>query len=104
MKREVKLLIVDDHPVFRRGLREIIEEHRTFKVVGEASDGLIGLNLVEELKPDIVLLDIDMPHLSGLDLARKLQKNKFPVHIIFLTMYKEEEIFNAAIDMGVKAY
>jgi len=104
MKRQVKLLIVDDHPVFRRGLREIIEEHPLFEVVGEASDGQLGLRLVTECKPDIVLLDVDMPLVSGLDMARILQKNKLPGRIVFLTMYKEEDIFNAAMDMGVKAY
>jgi DNA-binding NarL/FixJ family response regulator len=104
MKREVKVLIVDDHPVFRRGLREIIEEHSLFKIVGEASDGQIGIRLLEDTKPDIVVLDIDMPRLSGLDMARTLQKSGSPAHIVFLTMYKEEDIFNAAMDMGVKAY
>jgi DNA-binding NarL/FixJ family response regulator len=104
MKRQVKLLIVDDHPIFRRGLREIIEEHANFEVVGEASDGQLGLRLVSERKPDIVLLDIDMPLISGLDMARALQKSNHSVRIIVLTMYKEEDMFNAAMDLGIKAY
>ncbi len=104
MKREVKLLIVDDHPVFRRGLRQIIEEHPTFHVIGEAPDGKTALDLTLELKPDIVVVDIDMPRLSGLDMARAFQKNKLSVSIVFLTMYREEDMFNAAMDMGVKAY
>jgi len=104
MKHPVKLLIVDDHPVFRRGLREIIEENPMFEIVGEASDGEFGLRLVAETKPDIVLLDIDMPRLSGLDMARALQKKESPARMIVLTMYKEEDIFNAAMDLGVKAY
>lgn len=98
------MLIVDDHPVFRRGLREIIEEHPLFEVVGEASDGQLALCLVAEANPDIIVLDIDMPRLSGLEMARTLQKSKLPVRIVFLTMYNEEDIFNAAMDMGVKAY
>ncbi|HEX3799795.1 MAG TPA: response regulator transcription factor [Verrucomicrobiae bacterium] len=104
MKRLVKLLIVDDHPIFRRGLREIIEEHPNFEVVGEASDGQLGLRLVSDRKPDIVLLDIDMPRISGLDMARALQKSEHPAQIIVLTMYKEEDMFNAAMDLGIKAY
>jgi len=95
---------VDDHPVFRRGLREIIEEHPMFEIVGEASDGQTGLRLAAESRPDIVVLDIDMPRLSGLEMARALQKDKVPVQVVFLTMYKEEDMFNVAMDMGVKAY
>jgi DNA-binding NarL/FixJ family response regulator len=104
MNREVRLLIVDDHPVFRRGLREIIGERPDFKIVGEASDGDTGIRLVAERKPDIVLLDIDMPQSNGLVMARALNRNKSSARIVFLTMYRDEEIFNAAMDLGVKAY
>ena len=62
MKHKVKLLIVDDHPVFRRGLREIIEENSKFQIVGESSDGTTALRLAKELEPDIVVMDVDMPH------------------------------------------
>jgi len=104
MKKEVKLLIVDDHPVFRRGLRQIIEEHPMFRIVGEASDGHAGLELIAESKPDIAVVDIDMPRQSGLEMARALQKTKPATQVVFLTMYKEEDMFNAAMDLGVKAY
>lgn len=104
MKPKVKLLIVDDHPVFRRGLREIIEENPRFQIVGETSDGATALPLAKELKPDIAIVDIDMPEMNGLETVRAFQKNKLPVYVIFLTMYKEEDIFNAAMDLGVKAY
>jgi DNA-binding NarL/FixJ family response regulator len=104
MNRELRLLIVDDHPVFRRGLREIIAEHPDFKIVGEASDGDTGIRLVAERKPNIVLLDIDMPQSNGLVMARALNRNNSPARIVFLTMYRDEEIFNAAMDLGVKAY
>jgi DNA-binding NarL/FixJ family response regulator len=101
----MKLLIVDDHPVFRRGLRQIIEERSLdFEIVGEASDGETGLRLATEFTPDIAIVDIDMPRQSGLDMARALQKMNSPVKVVFLTMYKEEDMFNAAMDLGVKAY
>jgi DNA-binding NarL/FixJ family response regulator len=104
MKPEVKLLIVDDHPVFRRGLREIIEESSEFRIVGEASDGEMALRLVVELKPNIAVVDIDLPRLNGLEVVRALQTKELHVSVVFLTMYNEEDMFNAAMDLGVKAY
>jgi DNA-binding NarL/FixJ family response regulator len=99
-----KLLIVDDHPVFRRGLREIIEERRIFEVIGEASDGKTALEMLDDHKPDIIVLDIDMPRLNGLEMARQLQREKSLMRVVFLTMYKDEDLFNSAMDVGVKAY
>jgi DNA-binding NarL/FixJ family response regulator len=104
MKPRTKLLIVDDHPVFRRGLREIIGENKKFDIVGEAADGAVGLQMAAELQPDIVVLDVDMPHLNGLQMARELRKNQSSAQIVFLTMYSDEDLFNAALDIGVKAY
>lgn len=101
---QVKLLIVDDHPILRRGLREIIEEHRRFKIVAEAGDGVSGLRLAQEHQPDIAVVDIDMPKGSGFDMARALRKMNSPVKVVFLTMYRDEDIFNTALDLGAKAY
>ncbi len=104
MESEVKLLIVDDHPVFRRGLQEIIQENPGYRIVGDASDGEKALQLAGELKPDVVIVDIDMPRLNGLEVMRALQKSRSPAIVMVLTMYKEEDMFNAAMDLGVKAY
>ena len=95
---------MDDHPVFRRGLREMIGESSTFQIVGETSDGVTALRLAKELKPDIAVVDIDMPQMNGLETVRAFQKHELCVNVIFLTMYKEEDMFNAAMDLGVKAY
>lgn len=104
MNNPVTLLIVDDHPVFRRGLREIIGENPRFRIVGEAPDGEQALRLAEQLHPDIAIVDIDMPRVSGLDMVRGLHRQELAMAVIFLTMYKEEDMFNAALDLGVKAY
>jgi DNA-binding NarL/FixJ family response regulator len=104
MTRDTKLIIVDDHPLFRRGLREVIEEKSNFQIVGEASDGEEAMRLALELKPGIAVVDIDMPRLNGLEMVRALRKLDLPLATIFLTMYKEEDMFNAAMDLGVKAY
>lgn len=101
---EVTLLMVDDHPVFRRGLREIIEEHPSFRIIGEAGDGEAGLRLASESRPDIAVVDVDMPKQSGFDMARALRKANSPTKVVFLTMYKDEDIFNAAMDLGAKGY
>jgi DNA-binding NarL/FixJ family response regulator len=100
----MKLLIVDDHPVFRRGLRQIIEENKRFEIVGEAADGAVGLQMAAALVPDIIVLDVDMPHLNGLQMARELKKCRSSAQIVFLTMYSDEDLFNAALDIGVNAY
>lgn len=104
MKSDTTVLIVDDHPVFRRGLREVIEESSRFQIVAEASDGEEALRMVLESKPKIAVIDIDMPRLNGLEMVRAIRKLELPVATVFLTMYKEEDIFNAAMDLGVKAY
>ena len=104
MRDEATVLVVDDHPIFRHGLCDVIQKNSRFKIVGEASDGAEALEQLACLKPQIAILDIDMPRLNGLKTIRAIQAMPFPVKVIVLTMYKEEEIFNAALDLGAKAY
>ena len=102
--QEVTVLIVDDHPVFRRGLYDVIGRDSRFRIVGEACDGEEALRMVVNLRPDIAIIDIDMPNLNGLETVRSLRKLALSVKAVFLTMYKEEDMFNAAMDSGGKAY
>lgn len=104
MKPEATVLIVDDHPLLRQGLREAIGHSSRFKVVGEAADGDEALRQISSLNPQIVILDIDMPRRNGLETIRAIRQLASPVKVIILTMYNEEDMFNAAMDLGVKAY
>jgi DNA-binding NarL/FixJ family response regulator len=104
MTTKTKVLIVDDHPLFRHGLRQVVESDPRFEVVGEAGDGETALQLIQELKPDVAALDVNLPGISGLEIARKLQGKKNSTRVIILTMYKEEETFNRAMDFGVKGF
>ena len=102
--QETTILIVDDHPLLRRGLRDVIGESSQFKIVGEAADGDEALRLIAGLKPQIAIIDIDMPHRNGLETMRAIRQPLFSVKTVVLTMYKEEDMFNAAMDLGAKAY
>ena len=103
-KSEIQILIADDHPIFRKGLRQVIEAETGLQVIAEADNGVEALEQIHRLAPDIAILDIHMPNMSGFDLARTIHEQKIEVEVIFLTMHKAEDIFNAAVDIGVKGY
>ncbi|HOP97914.1 MAG TPA: response regulator transcription factor [Verrucomicrobiota bacterium] len=104
MQEETTVLIVDDHPLLRHGLRDVIGHNPRFRIVGEAADGEEALRLIVGLKPQIVILDIDMPRLNGLETIRRIRQLSFAVNVVILTMYNEEDMFNAAMDLGARAY
>ncbi len=104
MTHRPKILIVDDHPLFRAGLRQIIAGDPDFELVGEAGDGEDALLLIQQRKPDVAVLDLKLPGLTGLEIARKLQAARSPVRVIILTMHNEEEIVNRALDNGVMGF
>jgi len=104
MTSPITVVIADDHPVFRKGLRQAIEEDVSFTIVGEARTGAEALTLIEERMPDIAVLDIDMPGMRGLQVARTAQERGLFVGVIILTIYREEDMFNEAMDSGVRGY
>jgi len=104
MHSRARAAIVDDHPVFRQGLRSFIAAEARFEIVGEAGDGESCLELVRQRNPELLVLDISLPGLNGLEIARRLQMQRSPVRIILLTMHKEEDLFNQALNLDVKGF
>jgi DNA-binding NarL/FixJ family response regulator len=103
-KTKLRIIIADDHPIFRKGLLLAIGSEHSIEIIAEAGDGQQALYLTEKLKPDVIVLDIEMPGLTGLQVAGEIIRRHLPSHIVFLTMYKEEDMFNEAMDLGVKGY
>ena len=101
---KLRLVLADDHNMFRQGLRELIERKTSFAVVGEARNGREVLEQVATLQPDILLLDIQMPEVDGISVARQLAESHPAVKIIILTMYRKDQHLLGAIRAGVKGY
>lgn len=104
MTTEITIVVADDHPVFRKGLKDVIAADPMVRIVGEAGNGQEALKVISELQPSVAILDVDMPEMSGLDVTRSLQETHARTDIILLTMYKEEDLFNEAMDLGVMGY
>jgi DNA-binding NarL/FixJ family response regulator len=100
----IEIVIADDHPIFRRGLKAIIEAETDLKVVAEADNGETALEVILICQPDIAVLDLDMPKMDGFEITRAIQGKNLATDIIFLTMHNSETIFNAAFDLGVEGY
>ncbi len=104
MGAEIEVLIAEDHPIFRKGLRQIVEGEAGLKVIAEAEDGIQALELIRTCRPQVAVLDVDMPGKDGLAVAQEVRLLRLDVALILLTMHKNERFFNAAMDCGVKGY
>lgn len=100
----ITCLVVDDHTLFREGLRRVLESESDIQVVGEASDASEALEKVRALSPSVVLMDIGMPGMSSFDAARILKKEYPDTHLMFLTMYEDEEYLLQCMDVGAAGY
>lgn len=99
-----RLLVVDDHALFRRGLISLLGDMPEFEVVGEAGDGLEALNVLERLHPDIVLLDVNMPRMDGISLVQAIRQGKNSPHILMLTISQDDSDLLRAIKAGANGY
>jgi len=98
------ILIADDHPIFRAGLRALIESDASFSVVAEAMDGEEAVASITELRPDVAILDYNMPKLNGFAVLAEITKLKLDVVPVMLTMHNDEAMFAKAFELGVKGY
>lgn len=104
MTEKITLIIADDHPIVRQGLRHVIERETDLKVIAEADDGVAALERIEELKPHVALLDVDMPRMDGFELLRVMRERSLNVAVIMLTVHREEAFFNRALQLGAQGY
>jgi DNA-binding NarL/FixJ family response regulator len=104
MEAEIEILIADDHPIVRQGLRQLIESRAGLKVVAEVSNGQEALDKLRQLKPQVVLLDVDMPGLDGFGVAQTLRDEGLNIKTIFLTVHREESFLNKALSVGARGY
>jgi DNA-binding NarL/FixJ family response regulator len=100
----IRLVVVDDHALFRRGLVGLLKDMSEFEVVGEASDGLEALDLVQRAQPDIVLMDVNMPRLDGIQAVHSLRSQRSDVRILMLTISQDDDDLLGAIQAGADGY
>jgi DNA-binding NarL/FixJ family response regulator len=100
----IRIVIADDHGIVRKGLRLQLEQNRDFEVVAEATEGREAIRLVEELHPDVVLMDIAMPHLNGVQATSQMMKRNPQIAVIILSMYSDETYLMRTLAAGAKGY
>ena len=103
-EKTIRVILADDHPMVRRGIRRVLEKTSNILVVGEVGTGTAALCLVQELEPDVLLLDIELPDMKGTQVARELRRRQVPVSIVVLSACDEDHFIKETRRMGVDAY
>ncbi len=101
---KIKVLIADDHSLMRQGLKQILELENDIEVIAQASNGTEAVKLARELQPDVILMDINMPEVSGLQAIKELKERKSPSRIIVLTIHEDREYLFKTLQMGAEGY
>lgn len=104
MSDKIRILVCDDHTLFREGIKAILERERSFEVAGEAADGRTAVKKAQELNPDVVLLDIAMPGLGGIEAMTRIRHSNPNIRFVVLTMYDEETLVARCLNAGASAY
>lgn len=104
MEDKITVLLVDDHALVRRGFRRMLEDDETLSVVGEASDGAEGVKLATQLKPDVIVMDCQMPVMNGLEATRKILDANIGSAILMLSMHSEDTLVKQALEAGARGY
>jgi DNA-binding NarL/FixJ family response regulator len=102
--KAIRVVIVDDHPLFRAGLRQVIQSDSRFELLAEADTGVEATRLIRELAPDLAVLDVNLPDGTGLDIAEALRAGGVKTRFVVLTMLKDESAFNKAMNIGIDGY
>jgi DNA-binding NarL/FixJ family response regulator len=100
----LRVFLADDHAIFRDGLRALLQRHEGVEVVGEAGDGHEALAGIERTRPDVVVMDIAMPHLNGLEVTRRVRKAMPRTRVLVLSMYEDPEFVHEILDAGASGY
>src|SRR5262245_12685370 len=103
-ERSLRTVIADDHPLFRDGLRALLDTESRLELVGEATTGVEAADLAGRLRPDVVLMDIQMPELDGIEASRLIAANSPNTAVLVMTMYEDEHLIVAALRAGARGY
>jgi DNA-binding NarL/FixJ family response regulator len=104
MGNKLKVLLVDDHALVRRGFRRMLEDEPSFQVVGEASDGLEAVESAEKLQPDVIVMDCALPQINGIEASRRILAGRPDTKILMLSMHSEDTLIRQALEAGAKGY